>query len=564
MRERLVAILSCTCLLFALTLFPGIFVFGQSVGQKLNSAQALPPAKQNDSQTDVLRVTARLVQVSVIAQDSHDRQVADLTKDDFTVLDQGVQQTIASFSPWSRALAVDTAGTPAQTNDFSNRAETEAEAAPSISVILLDFMNTSLKDFSYAQTQVLKFVRQSQRRDQVAIYLLTPAGLEVLHDFTNDSVTLARVMEGPKRGANPLDESVAADNAAHKRMETAVGDAFAERYRFYSKAADKPRTTNWALQTISRRLTAIPGRKNLVWIAGRFPVNLGYQRTSAGSGLSADTDDAPTFTATAKALNDANIYVYPVGARGPSGEDILPIIDPPPPTGSAQPAPQIDGAAPNERMFRVFDIAESIRGAIQDSRESYAIGYYPDHNKWDGTFREIKIKVNRPGITLLYRGGYFATSEGTDIAAQKKIGLADAIRSPVPFVGLGLRVHAEPVETSGTLELKVDIRVSPDQMHFVRQNDRWMDSLEVVWAEIGADGRIVARGQHAFAITPTQSGYEEILRDGLSFTEHANVNGEAIELRLVVRDVGSGATGSVNISLAKIFAPSLAATPVKK
>ena len=559
MRKKLIASLSNGSFLAALILLAGVMVFGQSTDHKSVPTKSSPSQNQTDAQQDVLRITARLVQVSVIAQDSHGNPVSDLTKDDFTVLDQGKAQKIATFSALTGGPAILNASGTTPSHDFSNLAESEQGAAPSVSVILLDFVNTSLKDFSYAQSQVLKFARKARPEDQVAIYLLTPSGLDVLHDFTNDSDILARVMSGPKGDVSSSDDALVAANASYKRMNSAIADAFAESFRFYPKYVDRPRVTSWAMQNIAKRVNAIPGRKNLIWIAGTFPVNLGYIHTSAGPGVSTAAGYTQTLSSVAKALNDASVYVYPVEARGPTGEEVLATLQGASRLGhdvrEAAIAPAVSGAAPNEKMFQAMNISEAIRAAIDDSRESYAIGYYPDHNKWDETFREIKVKVNRPGIILRYRAGYFASAEGTDVAAQKKLTLANAIHGPVPLTGLQLEVHAEPAEATDERELNVSIRVRAEQMHFERSDDRWADSVDVVWAALTVDGRIVARGENSFGVRPDQSGYEEILRDGLAFSEHASVPREAMEVRLVVRDVGSGATGSVIIPLSAVFTP---------
>jgi VWFA-related protein len=533
-----------------LTLFAAVFAFGQSAPQKSPPAPTVPSG-------DVVRVTARLVQVSVTAQDKFGKPVTDLTQDDFTVLDQGATQKISIFTPPIGPSAISTANVSKPGNDFSNL--TQPDAPPSITVILLDVVNTGLGDLSYAQTQVLKFARQAHPQDQIALYIMTPVKLDVLHDFTTDSSALLRVMSGTKPNATKPDPDVAATNAAYKRMNNAIGDAFVESYRYYPKYIDRPRVTFYALQAIAKRLSAIPGRKNLVWISDSFPINLGYVGGSSPD-ETGHVHPAVTLSYTAKTLNDANIYVYPVEARGPTGENIMPVIDKPGLLGSdinkGKPAPTLNGAAPNEKMFRAMGIADAIRNAADDSRLSYMIGYYPDHNKWDGSFREIKVKVNRPGIILRYRGGYLATEDGTDVAAQHKLALVDAILSPVQLMGLGLEVHAEPApESSGDRQIKVNIRISGDQLRFDHDGDRWKDSIEVAWAELSADGRIVAHGEHAFGISPAQSGYEDILRDGLSFSEHVSVDSEAVEMRLVVRDMRSFATGSVNFPLANVFAP---------
>ena len=63
------------------------------------SAPPIAPAAQNNSAASVLRVTSRLVQVNVIAEDRDGKPVTNLTKDDFTVSDEGVAQKISFFAP---------------------------------------------------------------------------------------------------------------------------------------------------------------------------------------------------------------------------------------------------------------------------------------------------------------------------------------------------------------------------------------------------------------------------------------------------------------------------------
>ena len=435
-------------------------------------------------------------------------------------------------------------------------------------------MNTDFGDMSYARAQVMKFARQASAEDQISLYLLTNSKLYILHDFTSDSATLVRVLGGVKKDANNSDPDVAAADAANKRMNKALSDAFAESNRFYKgRVIDRAGVTSEAMQDIARRVAAIPGRKNLIWVSSGFPIDIGYGRPIGARGAGSRISTFETLSNTAKALNNANVSVYPVDARGLIAEDVINMAN-----GNNR--GMLSGAAPDSRPFttmntiaagtggRAFyngnDIAASIRHAIEDSRESYAIGYYPDHNKWDGTFRQIVVKVNRPGVTLRYRGGYFANSDATGTVAQRKQLLADAVRSPVQLIDLGLEIHAEPVDAPGGRQLSVQVRVNPDQMHFEQSADRFTDSLEIAWVELSADGRILARGGHTLTLKPGQSGYDEILKTGLSFSEHVGVKSEAVEMRLVVRDDGSGAAGSVNIPLAKLLTQSGASAPVKK
>jgi VWFA-related protein len=542
----------------------GILLSGSSTF--LQSASQNPP--EQHSQSDVaIRIATRMVQVNVIAVDSNGRPVTDLTKDDFTVTDDGAAQKIALFTPLGsapRIPPVETSATPA-IHTYSNRIQSEPSLSTSVNMILLDAVNTDFGDMSYARAQVMKYLRQVRPEDQVALYLLTSSKLYILHDFTSDSATLVRVMGGAKKNTDSADMNATAADAANKRMNKALGDAFAESNRFYKGiSVDRAGVTSEAMQDIARRVASIPGRKNLIWVSSGFPININYGNVG-NVGPATTRSFVGVLSNTAKALNNANVSVYPIDARGLIGEDILSMVN-----GSTK---ILSGAAPDDRPFATMsniaagtggealyngnDLANFIRHAIDASRESYAIGYYPDHNKWDGTFREIRVTVNRPGITLRYRKGYFASTDTPNNPDKQKQAISEALHSPVQLVDLGLEARVTPSDVPSGHQLKVDIHVSSDQMHFEKNADRWTDSIEIAWAELSADGRIVARGGHTLALKPGQNGYAEIQRDGLSFSEHVSVKNDAVEMRLLVRDNGSGATGSINIPVSQLNPNSL-------
>jgi len=97
-------------------------------------------------------------------------------------------------------------------------------------------------------------------------------------------------------------------------------------------------------------------------------------------------------------------------------------------------------------------------------------------------------------------------------------------------------------------------------MRFQKAGDRWTDGIEVVWVGLTPDGRIQDRDKDTVELKPEQSGYDEIMRAGLSFSEHIKLGGDSTELRLIVRDRGTGAVGCVNIPLAVVFANGAAQT----
>src|SRR6266567_547084 len=137
----------------------------------LAEAAAQAPACAPRPSLPVLRSTTHLVQVNVIALDRSDQPVYDLTVADLVLTDDGKRQRISVFSPERNGPAPSKPrALPPYT--FSNRWEDRAQAPNSVTVLLLDAVNTKCEDQAYAREQALRFVEQIQPPDSVTIYAL--------------------------------------------------------------------------------------------------------------------------------------------------------------------------------------------------------------------------------------------------------------------------------------------------------------------------------------------------------------------------------------------------------
>lgn len=538
----------------AAILLASAMAFSQSVPPP--PASAPDRAVQGQGATSAIRFMVRLIQVTVVAEDGDGNPINDLKKEDFTLRDKGEAQKISFFAQQNTPAAQLNTALQAPSDFFSNHVESSPSGANSVTILLFDALNTQFRDLSYARTRVIDFLQHMQPQDQVALYVLTPSTLYVMHDFTNDSETLVRLMGGkPEKTSATSTANASAPGPNDVKIEKLISDTMDESNRFYKgQPLNILETTSSAMLQIARNTVNIPGRKNLVWISGGFPIVMG---DAIPLGPRDDRQDfSASLSATAKQLGDANVAVYPVDARGlyaPRG-------------GGRYLSPNVDSmvlianGTGGRPFYNTNDIASSIRKAVDDSRVSYVLGYYPTNDRWDAAFREINIKVARPGAHLRYKTGYFAVPANPDNRERNEMLTSDAIRSPLQMIDLGLEVHANPVASANGRELKVTVRVDPTQMRFQKAGDRWTDGIEVVWVGLTPDGRILDRDKDTVELKPEQSGYDEIMRAGLSFSEHIKLGSDSTELRLIVRDRGTGAIGSVNIPLAIVFANGAAQT----
>jgi VWFA-related protein len=100
----------------------------------------------------LIRVTTRLVEVNAIVRDRNG-PVKDLTKDDFTLFEKGKEQKISFFSV-SSVRATQKPAEPLPPNVFTNRPERRVEMPTNVTVVMLDGINTQIRDQAYAQAEV--------------------------------------------------------------------------------------------------------------------------------------------------------------------------------------------------------------------------------------------------------------------------------------------------------------------------------------------------------------------------------------------------------------------------
>jgi VWFA-related protein len=523
------------------------------VGAALALAQSVPPPPAPPAQTNpnapALKVTSRVVQVNVIVQDKNGQPVTGLTRDDFTILDQGQTQTIASFAEQTNRVTAAMASASAA-NTFSNRAQERYGAPPNVSVILIDSLNmldnygeVSRSNMSMARAQVVKFLAKVQPQDRVALYFLSNK-IYILHDFTNNTAELLRAMDiishlqMDQPNATPAMDF--ALNAPNSRM---MDPGWAREGISRGTEVDKTNRVKQsaaALEAIAKHLAGIPGRKNLIWISGCFPFLI---YTIVGP-LSFDSQ----ISEAARVLSDANVAVYAVDARG------LTVGKPDPQTVNTMTV--LADRTGGRVLHNTNDLSGAIRTAIDDSRVSYVLSYYPDHNKWNGDFREIKVKVNRPGVEVRARRGYFATPDVVIAAKSKEEIMVDAAKNPIESAALGMDVQANPVDAAGARQIKAQVKIDPAQMHIAKTGDLWTDSVDVKWVQIAADGRVLASTSQTFNLNISQEDYENVLRKGLTFSGNVKLAKDATDVRIVARDSGNGSVGTVNIPVDRLFTSS--------
>ena len=533
-------------------------------------------AQSGTQEGGVLRVTTRLVQISVVVHDKNGMPVRDLTKEDFALFDKGQEQKILFFSketseaPRVNAPPLEPGVVSNRFANYTSEGQKHLAAIPaSLTVILLDGLNTGFTDQHYAKEALIKFLNQLQPGDRVAIYTLSN-GLRILHDFTSDTgVLLEALAKHRNQTSFALDNSSYDDaNTGDDNLDTFLDQANERVANFYQ--ARRIQTTLEALETISRHLAGMPGRKNLIWLSGSFPAIVGQGTDGApGQDFQNFSDEIQRALRT---VNDVGISIYPVDARGLMGAfATMPSMDAssrgPNPRRGRGPQP-VDQRAQNQILQtqgtmheiadrtggRAFmnsnDLTGAIRRAIDDSRFTYVLAYTPSHNQWDGKFREIKIRLKRPSLEARYRQGYFAYPDNPSDTKARETVLAAAASTPLASTGLGLLATVAQAPTADTPRTVIRVGMDAHEVSFSRNAEgKHEATLDVFVVVFDDSGKALHQQVRTIRLSLDQTLYDQLMAKGILMNADSEAPAKSARARVVVHDVSSGLVGSLDLPL---------------
>jgi VWFA-related protein len=450
---------------------------------------------------------------------------------------------------------------PQDANVFSNHPKLEGQEPGATFVILFDELNTSFLDQAYARQHVLRFLQSVKPQDRVAIFALTE-NLVVLHDFSEDAESLRNSVErfSPRLlaafdASHPDNFHVPAlaNDASWKAFEDHVNNANGEIADL--STINRFQSTYAAIEAIAIYVAPVPGHKSLVWVSGGIPIQIGAGQIGAADRESAQsnsraigTSDARDLNGLAGILNRADMALYPIDAHGIDVSDASAdfftrqdLRD-----SSRLLADKTGGKA----FYGTNDIARAMGSAVNDDRYTYTLGFYPNHGTWNGEFRKIKISLPIEGAHLRYRGGYFAFPRRSESEAART-DLQEAARSPLDATGLDVSVRVKPVAPSSDHLLQVQVTVDPKQFLLRDEDSRRKGGLDLLFLEKDAAGTfLVAEKQH-FDVNFSRREYDSLAKNGLVLQRRLAINTGSSDVRILVRDAGSGTMGSVTIPVSK-------------
>ena len=246
-------------------------------------------------------------------------------------------------------------------------AQAGSQELPFNLLLLLDLSSTTLRDRFAMEYAARQFIEVSRPQDRVAAYALADSFFQVISPLTTDRERLVRLIEGmpPLSGASPLYDTIVLACS----QETSP--------------SSKERTA-------------------LVIITDGIDNSL---HSPAGGSRT-------PFERLLGFIGGMPVLVYPILLQPPTkerlyaaSESILAAVP------EARRRMEQLASASGGRVFNAgptFSMEPVYPRVAEELSQVWTVAYYPQNQDFDGRWRQVEVRVKRPGATFRTRQGYFA------------------------------------------------------------------------------------------------------------------------------------------------------------
>ena len=558
-----------------------------------------------------IKTQVRQVLLDVVVTDSRNRPITGLKREDFSVSEDGKPQQIVSFETHASAHPSADSATPSTAvpqlfpNTFWNVSSARADLP--LNIILFDVLNTPPADQPLARNQIKKFLTGKPTGSRYGIFVLSDK-LHLVQGVTDSEAELLAAMNRrPTRTQSPVfspadpntvasdvflrDSGLVPPYPGPMAMLDHLGQLNSQADQYF--LTHRVEITLAAFDELAQFLSGVPGRKNVLWLSGSFPIVL------PGRGPFDRFQPAANFSELKQVTNQltiSQVAVYPIDVRGLI---VVPVMGAAnnrnyhaASLGQARRSYMATLAQEQATMDEIAEVSgghafyntngfeQAMQTATEDGSNYYTLSYSPTNINFDGGIRSIHIGVYGKGYSLSYRRSYFADDnfEMAKASPRTAIQSTDAVmlRGAPTQHDLVFSVHAKtmgsPVPLSpaqieelsqdpalgkarkwATVKMQkyeLDFSLLQKQISFLIGSDGIrLGTLDFLYAAYDVDNNLLYHATSSVneTVTPDQAGQA---RSGMYLARQSlDIPANTSWLRIAVRDGVDGRAGSLEVAL---------------
>jgi VWFA-related protein len=179
------------------------------------------------------------------------------------------------------------------------------------------------------------------------------------------------------------------------------------------------------------------------------------------------------------------------------------------------------------------------------TRFQYVLGYSPANTDWNGKYRRIDIRVNRRGLTVLHRRGYFARQELVPFDRRQFLTFSRVMAAAAHWdVVDDIPVAVTTAVVDGGRAARVEVAIDPSSVSFREQDGRYHATLDlaVFASRRGPDQPDEAWAKLELALDARQ--YAELKSQKIRHTMRVPLSAGAERVKAVVYQYDADRVGS--------------------
>ncbi len=520
-----------------------------------------PPSEPQAQPGVTFRAEVNYVEVDARVLDAQGKFVPGLGQSDFQVLEDGKPQQITIFSlvnlPVERATRPLFASKPIEPDVQTNLAGYNGR----VYLIVLDDSHTHALRSARVRRAAHEFIERHMGANDVAAIVHTSGRADAAQEFTSNQRLLLNAVDkfmGRKLRSSLMNRL---EEESRTRGTRSAGERINDPDTL--ERGYHARNTLESLKNFADIMAGVRGRrKALVY----FSEGVDYDINDPFNNRDA-TDILDRTRELIAAATRANVSIYGMDVRGLGAgtDDAIEIQSfPDDPTLGLTSSALNDEVRMGQDSLRVLsdetggfatvnnnDIAGAFTRLVEENSSYYVLGYYASNERRDGRFRKIEVRVNKPGLTVRARRGYFAPRGRVQEAKLSGPGeasaeLREAMSSPVPVSGLPLATTASVFkgpDRNGSVV--VSTLIGGRDLPLVERDGTFRNDLEVVFLAVDAKGKTFPGDRNTLNLQLKPDSVARVRNAGFRVISSLELPPGRYQLRVAAREANSRRSGLV-------------------
>lgn len=570
-------------------LLVALFCVCAAVAHAQDERRTNPPAEAAESEDEVVRVNADLIQTGVAVFDKKGRFVGDLRLEDFELSVDGKPVSISFFEPSGRpgrGGAEAGAGRDVKGPGASSAAAVAPAGRGRNILFVVDDLHLSFESHSRVRKLISRFIEQEMTAEDTAAVVSTTGKIGFLQQFTDDKTVLraavGRLVYARDRSANdrtppPMTEYEALlisqfDNQVTDMFAASEigGDIESRREVVRSRArtllayaASINRGVYSTLEQAIRSSSQLAGRKVVFFISDGFLLD------------PSNSDSSYRMRRITDAAARTNAVIYSLDAKGldagfPEGTS----------GGSPNVAFRVQSGERFERQDGLSQLADETGGrfirntndlqtgltkSIEEATQYYLLAWRPaPGNGGSEKLRKIEVRVkNRPDLQVRVQGGYLdkdfaappddkskaASKSGKDpqapsSPADRQLNAAANALVPARALPVSLAVSYLDLPDEG-MSVYIASQIESEAVEFApRAGDRAQASVDLLGLVYDSTGKREGFFRELLTVDASDAALSKPAGRAIIHNYRTRLKPGLYQIRVAARDAKSGHVGS--------------------